>query len=1156
MRLKQLKLSGFKSFVDPTTISFASQLMAVVGPNGCGKSNIMDAVRWVVGESAAKNLRGESMIDVIFNGSATRKPLSQTSVELVFDNCLGRLAGPYASYQEIAVKRILTRGGDSTYLLNGTPCRRRDIIDLLLGTGAGARGYSMIGQGTISRIIEAKPEELRLFIEEAAGVSKYKDRRRETLSRIEQTRQNLERINDIGLELEKQLQRIERQARAAKRYQELKEEERQGKLSILAFKWKMLTAEEENVQLALQNLKLNISAQEANLTQAYQQSVETREMVRQAMDELQEAQAQFYQLTTDIALGREAQEQKQREQQRLAHEKKQWENALANNLLLQEQEKNIVVNVSQKQKELEDLQRDQQAQLRVHISQLTLHEQQQLQWQSVWDCLHTEQSRILRVKEISALTLKNLNQRRHELHLRIEKLQGQVENIRLQSLDLDSQCHPNSLPPLQEEIARMEQQRAVVLIHQTQYREQLKQLDKEKSQIEAEYRQLLNKEVTLKAQRNTCLQLHSIHENEQVKDYVYQLIQVDEPWRQACEWVLEANLQAQIVSEICLPATGEKALYWTTAQIHSSSSRYPCLASTIKGIKPVSLIDLHAIFLADSLEDAWKLVPSLNEGESLITPDCWWIGKGWIRFRGQALERLSLLSLHEDLLATARQLVDNGQEQEQIIEKQAALHKRIEQVEDEGEQLRQQLQDTQEQFNRISLELVQHQKMKAQLDQQKIQAEYELEDCLISLNELSQNQEQTEIDHNQASTALLGFEHQQQQLLDEKRAWEAALTDEKKLVTAVQTQLHQLDLQRERHQAQLNHSAVTLKRIHEEQATHQLMLEAVDAALKNLQNPEPESLQELSAKVEYHAQLEQDLIILRERVNDFTNRFEAYEASIKRYNQEIKQLEEQLKAQQLHQQALMLQSENILASLANFNADLSFLLGIEIIGEVSAQEQKLQEISRKIAALGAINLAAIEEHQVESERKNYLDAQCQDLNQALGTLESAIKKIDAETAQRVEETFNAVNQSFMRLFPKLFGGGQASLRLSSDNLLDAGVLIMAQPPGKRNSSIHLLSGGEKALTAVALIFAIFELNPSPFCLLDEVDAPLDEVNIGRFCALVKEMSHSVQFIFITHNKITMELADYLIGVTMRELGVSRIVAVDVEQALSMVEMPV
>lgn len=1163
MHLKQLKLAGFKSFVDPSIVHFPSQLVAVVGPNGCGKSNIIDAVRWVMGESSAKNLRGESMSDVIFNGSSNRKPVGQASVELVFDNSLGRLTGPFASYSEISVKRVVTRDGESFYYLNGGRCRRKDITDIFLGTGAGARGYSIIGQGTISQLIEAKPEELRAHLEEAAGVSKYKERRRETLQRIEHTRDNLTRVADIREELDKHLQRLERQAKSAERYTLLKAEERICRAEIQALKWQEYSEKQIMKQRELQELAIRYEQQQSLLTSSNKDRFVLKEQLQDAIDQSQIIQDSLYHSGTEIARLEETIQQQEREKRRLENNKQQMQ---SDSRLIEDQLKlddNELFNCKLKAQQLEERLHNLKTEFGEKESLWQGKQNERLNWEKTWQEVQMTSNTIKNEYQLSQTNLQHSKQKRHQALLRLEKLNSEQSSISLADLHKNITELQEKQNQLKETQQFDEEQLRQTNETQTTLRSQLQDTEQQLHALQDEFHRLNSELAALKAAQKAAKQ-GARYNKEGIKEWsdkprLMDILQVEPKWQPAYEMVLGDSLSAYVLDNF-----SELWPQWSLCENHredvvtmrpldGEKQERPRLADKIQGLVPSAANHLEHIYVAGSLDEAMSWLPDLLTHESVVTANGVWLGKGWVKLsRPTEQDEIGVLARQQRIVELHLSVSDLQHKIESIRllrdEYQVQLQDNLDLI--KLHQLNLNASNEAIRNNTIAINSQEQAIFHAEKQMDSITSEkVELELLLEELNEeqLNITEKLSELESQYQSSEL-----QYQQFMNEKEAWNNALNEQSKQVESIRALLHHAELEHDREVTKIQQTLDRISRERERLQLVQTRLEELTHLYTQSVAPETELKNQLAALLIKHSEVESTLTMSREKVSQINLQLEDQEKLILNYNQEVKRVQEVISQIQMEENALSVRASSIQESLDEENLQAQVLLDRIPSGVTqSMKEDELIAISEKIKKLGAINLAAIEEFAAEQQRKMYLDEQYNDLTQALSTLETAIEKMDNETRARLENTFDEVNTSFKALFPRLFGGGRAQLELTCDNLLEAGILVMAQPPGKRNSSIHLLSGGEKAMTAVALVFAIFQLNPSPFCMLDEVDAPLDDLNISRFCDLVKEMSQFIQFLFITHNKVTMELADHLIGVTMREPGVSRLVAVDVKQALTM-----
>jgi len=1155
MRLKYIKLVGFKSFVDATKVPFPHQMTCVVGPNGCGKSNVIDAVRWVLGESSAKNLRGDAMTDVIFNGSTARKPVSQASVELVFDNSAGRMQGEYANYAEISVKRLVTRDGRSDYFLNGSKCRRRDITDLFLGTGLGPRSYAIIEQGMISRLIESKPQELRVFLEEAAGISKYKERRRETETRMQHTRDNLDRLNDVREELGNQLDKLQRQAAAARRYKELKQQERRYKSELQALRW--LATERQAEQLRLQQAEQTTELERWLTEQRGSErgSTELREQTAQSKQQLEQVQHQFYQLGNEVTrLEQQLQhhqlqrQQRQRQQQQLQQELTQLSETLA-----QDNDQQQVLAAQLLELEPEQALTDEQvveAQLRFEQ-----HEEAWLAWQDDYQAALNQAQHQL--------------QQQQQLHLQHERQRDQVAKC-AEAIDANQQQQQQLLAELehynlaatdqqrqqlQQQINAAQQQVAALSEQLNVHQQQFEQVEQQRQQQQTQQQQNLGLQSALQQalkqgthEATTMDVQHWLQQHQcPALGQVQQLLKVEQSWQLALEQLVQPWLGAWVITQP-LP---EWPLF-AGAQVVQLQVKQPpkgSVAALVSG--PLQQWSwLHCIAAVDDAAQAQQLLQQNQWLGAINQAGQLWLAGGYQASTMDAaasklLQQQQLLQVEADLTRLQQQLQDSSLRKQQLQEELKLRHQELDQAKQNLHLYQADLRSIDERF-----QWQQHQQQ--QLEQRLQQAKQQHQQLLQQLVTGQQQQQQLAEQCEQATEQLqpLDEQHwlaQRNHLQQQRQQLREALTALQQRQTMKASEVQQL-------RQQLTHYQQLAQRARQQQ-------QHLQAQLQQLKHPE----QDDDTDVEVLALTLEETLAQRELIDeqrrDLANKVHEYEEQLRQLTSgaqgvqaKIEQARMRVQSTQMELAAVQERSRSILAVLADLQQSLKPILeGLAEDANETEWQSKLERIQQAISRLGAINLAAIEEAETLAERKQYLDQQNDDLAASLATLEGAIRTIDKETRQRFKATYDAVNHGLQELFPKVFGGGNAYLELTDDDLLETGVTIMARPPGKKNSTIHLLSGGEKALTALSLVFAIFRLNPAPFCLLDEVDAPLDDANVGRFCRLVEEMSQSVQFIYISHNKVAMEMASHLAGVTMQEPGVSRLVAVDIEQAVALTE---
>ncbi len=1170
MRLTQIKLAGFKSFVDPTSINLPSNLVGVVGPNGCGKSNVIDAVRWVMGESSAKHLRGDSMADVIFNGSSDRKPVGQASIELLFDNSDGTLGDQYAEYNEISIKRQVTRDGQSSYFLNGTRCRRRDIKDIFLGTGLGARSYAIIEQGMISRLIEAKPDELRILLEEAAGISKYKERRRETETRLRHTQDNINRLNDIRDELGKRIESLRRQARQAEQYKELKQQERITRSQLLALRWQLLDKEvaEQSGKIAEQETLLE--KQVAAVRQIEAAIEDGREKPVEANLHFNQVQGKFYGVGAEIARLEQAIQHAREQGRQQKQDLEQTERARAEALSHLDSDKQQIEALTGGLAETEPGYTARHLAAESSSQRLAEMEAAMHQWQLQWDKFNESASARTQAVEVQKTRAEHLEQQLLTLTDRLRRLEEELGSARFTELDAEISTLNGEVGDIEKSIDALQDELQGLLREMIDQRENnhrcAAQLDQRRNELQG----LQSEHASLDALQQAAFgsQIDSINawlEQQGLQDTarLVQQLDVSKGWEQAVEAVLGLHLNAVCVDGLDKVARGLAALtegslgaFDTTAARPGTdrSSRAPLLADFITAPWPMESL-LAGVYAVDSLEDALSLHPRLGDSESVVTRDGVWIGGNWLRVtrnvdekagvlsREQSLKRLktSLNNVHatvENLQETSRQ---GSQRLKELEEKREALQASLNGKAHERTRLREQLSARQANWQQLKMHCA---KLRGEVDEIRARISRDDSELAAGRNRLVAEIEQIELVANQRD-ALIRQRDDLRSELDRIRAQARADKDAThELGLKLHTMRTQLDVTRSnlaRMENQLGH----LDRRHHD----------LTNALCEGEKPVASFSRDLEVRLKERLTVETELAQARRTVENCDEELRQSDDRRHRTEQEVQQVRERLEQLRMSGQEIRVRRQTLEEQLAEGDFKLPQL--IEEMPPAANEhdwQQELEQLMRKAQRLEPVNLAAIDEFNQESERKSYLDAQHEDLTKALTTLENAIGKIDRETRTRFKETFDKVNEGLQHMFPRLFGGGRAYLELTGDNLLDTGVTVMARPPGKKNSTIHLLSGGEKALTAIAMVFAIFELNPAPFCMLDEVDAPLDDNNVVRFCSLVAEMSKRIQFVFITHNKVTMEMAHQLIGVTMSEPGVSRLVAVDVDEAVGWAEV--
>lgn len=1178
MRLKSIKLAGFKSFVDPTTVPFSSNMTAVVGPNGCGKSNIIDAVRWVMGESSAKNLRGESMTDVIFNGSNARKPVGQASIELIFDNADATAPGEFARFNEISVRRRVSRDNQSEYFLNGTRCRRRDITELFLGTGLGPRSYAIIEQGMISRLIDARPEDLRLYIEEAAGISKYKERRKETESRMRRTQENLDRLADLRDELGRQLGHLQRQAQAAEKYKAYKQEERQKKAEMAAMRWQSL---DQALQLGREAVRESELTQEkllAERTHAEALLEQLRDQQHDASDQFNRVQASYYEVGAAIA----------RVEQTLAHQKERIQRLAEEAQQLQSEEAELTMALQQDQLQLENLEADlleaepalalALAQAESTQSLLADAESNMAQWQQDWERFTHQSADSRQQAEVSQTRIRNREDALQKLAARQRRLQDEKDL-------LSRQIGQDELSGLREQCLQLGEARDALLAQSDavtldleQQRAQLAEAEADLNRLRQSYQAargaLASQQTLLEAQlgdQDAALQAWLQHNGLSSQVPLIRRLRVEAGWENAVEWMLGGLAHGVLVPslDVALREYTTQTTQQTTQQTSESLPNGLALleAPSHEGARDGLLklllntedadaagapLLLSRIRPVDSLAQALAERHTLDAATSLVTPEGIWVGANWLRMppAGQAAE--GVIATQRKVEALAQQVATLAGQEAELAQSVAQHRQGLLQLEQTRESLRRQVSDAEQQLSRAQAEASAMAARSEQIRVRILRLDEEFAELAGQILEEEADLSETREVWHAAMQALEADADQREQLLaarDQQREGLDLLRQSARH-DRDQAHQHQLTLQ------DLLNQRNGLRQACERLAGQAERLQARSLQLRDDREAAIEPLEALALSLE--TQLERQLIEesaltqARQQLEENDRQLRETEQGRHRLEQQQQQVRSQLERQRMETQALEIRGSGYLAQLAEMQVTLHEILqGLPAEAAEQDWETALQQLEARIQRLGPINLAAIDEYTAQSTRKVYLDQQHQDLADAMETLENAIRKIDRETRQRFKETYDQVNQSLQELFPKVFGGGSAYLALTGEDLLETGVTIMARPPGKKNSTIHLLSGGEKALTAIALVFSIFRLKPAPFCMLDEVDAPLDDANVGRYASLVKSMSQQVQFIYITHNKIAMEVADQLMGVTMHEPGVSRLVSVNVEEAAAL-----
>ena len=1169
MKLDKIKLSGFKSFVDPTTIIIKGNLTALVGPNGCGKSNIIDAVRWVMGESSAKHLRGGHMSDVIFNGSSGRKPVSMASVELIFDNSEGKVGGEYAKYSSISIRRQVNREGVSHYALNGTRCRRKDITDLFLGTGLGARSYAIIEQGTISRMVESKPDELRVHIEEAAGISKYKERRHETETRMRHTRENLERLDDLREEVEKQLANLKKQAEKAEKFTHLKKQERQYKRELLAIRWNSHHQNSEQLdsklkEIATEHNRLFVLLRDAERT------IDAKRIQQKEQQQLLDAiQEDYYQIVTEVSGLQQAIKHNETSHQETVIEIDRLKQQAEHSNKECEQDKLQLAEIKETLLEAEQQHIILEEQLAEKVIIKETIEEAQAAWQKQWEEYISESSQYKEQAEVERVKLSQLNKQSQQFQQRLEKLQ--LERNELSSTDLKTEIESldSSIELIETDREDLQQQLEAIYQQIIQQRQQLKEQQNQLHQYRSELHPMNGKITSLELLQQHAmgkdkkkllqwLEQMDLSQNQRLAEF----LDVENGWETAVETVLNSYLEAICVDNIehviqKLSTLEEQSLVLfqaDTGQQPVAAVKNGTLLEKIKAPFDLSGL-LTGIYYAQTMDNAIKQRSNLKAYESIVTRKGDWLGRDWIKIAGEDSSKTGVLQREKELRGLKQRQIGLQEDIDVLQEQIEEIEQQLKEAENSRENLQQRDKTLGSEYSAKSAQFSAYSAKQEQQQLRLNQISLEIEEIINEISELAETADESENSKQEAEEIIVqladkkqSLDEQNQKLQNRQYTNNLSINETQKSSHAVQGKIESLKVT----------ATLTTKQIERLQLQNQQASKRIDELENKLNStltPLDEEKLHLEEFIDKKDRLEARLQEERSKQQIIEKQTTEIAEQHIRIQRQMEQQKELLDKVRFEQQDSNVRQQTITEQLAEIEANPEQVLET-LSAEAEEQEWKkrVETFSKQIERLGSINLTAIEDYKTQSERINFLNEQRDDLLQALHTLDQAISKIDKESRQRFKETFDKINQGLQIKFPKLFGGGQAYLELTEADLLEAGVNIIARPPGKRNSSIHLLSGGEKALTAVALVFSIFDLNPAPFCLLDEVDAPLDDANVVRFSQMVEEMSETVQFLYISHNKVTMEIAKQLTGVTMKEPGVSRMVSVDIDEAVEMAEI--
>lgn len=1176
MRLTEIKLAGFKTFVDPAVVPVPGNLVGVVGPNGCGKSNVIDAVRWVLGESRASALRGESLQDVIFNGSATRKPVGRASVELIFDNSAGKAAGQWKAYSEIAIRRVIQRDGESSYYINNIHVRRRDVTDMFLGTGVSGRGYAIIEQGMISRIIEARPQELRTFLEEAAGITRYHEKRHETGLRLTDARDNLQRVDDILEELEKQQQHLEAQAAQATRYQDLQQQLTATQYALWTLRRQQAAQSRFEAQAEIERLAQETEVIRSGTQAAVEKLDELRVHHRTVNDRQHQIQGGLYAADGEIA----------RIEQSIRHirlNREQLDRQIAEAAL---QLQNHGQQLNEVNENLLSWQNELEQTVDCHVSCAEEHALEAGKLPHMELAAHSDQGQLTGLREKLALARQNeklqQNQQAYaektlqQLVVRRERLleeqanQPEIDPVQLDGLQQESAEFAALLAQKRDSLSELEAQLHVVQQERDAVQQTVQSLQRDLAQANArcDVLQRLQDQIEDNQDLNiwmTALQLDLLPR-------LWQQISVEPGWETALEAVLRERIQAVIVDQL------EQVLDWENGKERQRPpakwSVCECVPADqpagshdggkpdLRAWKPLNtLLDcqnpavqgvlenwLHGVFIADSLELALTERPQLVPGEMLVTAEGHGVTSCGVSYFAPDSAVHGILQRQREIAQIREEC---GQTEQSIVSRQQTLveaEQCYQHIAAEIVQIRREIEEVRTQQHDRQIQVVQLTQQIERVAQQQARFETGLADLAVQIEEELSQKYQTETELAACEAERVELEVQVNQAQSVSQSSGQVLAAQYALVQRLSDKLREAAFSEQNCQSRIADCEQRIGMI----TRNRVVLDESIQKLRDTRANLDES--SLTAEAEHwqvqRNQHEQVLMATRHELENISDTLRETEQARMQAEQRLRELSEMVGQARLREQEAGMTEAQFADKLAELG-EVSSEIMQQSVNESSAKLQtRINRLTGEIAALGAVNLAALQELEELKSRRIHLDEQSHDLREAIATLERAIHQIDRETRERLQETFSQVNQNLSELFASIFGGGFAELVLSGEDILDAGVQLNAHPPGKRNSSIHLLSGGEKALTALALVFSLFRLNPAPFCLLDEVDAPLDDSNAARFCELVKRMSEETQFLFISHNKIAMQMAQQLIGVTMREQGVSRVVTVDIGKVMA------
>jgi len=1143
MRLKKIKLAGFKSFVDATNVNFPKQMTCVVGPNGCGKSNIIDAVRWVLGESSAKNLRAEDMTDVIFNGSTQRKPVSQSSVELVFENTQGRIKGSLADRNEVSIKRIVTRERKSTYFLNGEKCRRKDVTEIFLGTGMGARSYSIIEQGMISKLIESKPQELRVFLEEAAGISKYKERRRDTENRIKNTKINLERLEDVRHEIGKSIEKLRKQSTAAAKFKELKIKERELKSELATLRFIKFSELGATVDYSKELAITELEKHRADCTSSDRALSDLKVNKEDAQEKLDGVQKTFYSLSNELTkIEQQITHTKQQQNKLKLDIQKTIDSILKSQLLLTSEKDEIKLLIEEIEAITPALEIKQE---KFEQAQDILLQKQELLDAVIgkWERQLQEKSQLSNKLTQASANLESEKRATSQSKSRLLELQQEIEHTKQESsIDVTSNLE-----------TQLDKINSAIKTHQNDSDKANSLSDDITAKIND---QNINIEANQKALRKLESKLDSLN---------YLQNESDSSKDQIAIWLKDNNIDNEsILTHINIKDGWEAAVENALAFIGNPlliadlPDKLPSahLSAIIKNSGKPKINTLASVIESKFTPDIFNLIELHNDNtpqDTLSIDQTGTLRQGnWIHV-GSDSAQSGYFTRKKEIQAVEIDTKSSTLKIKKMEEIKLELIKELEKTTSNKTDTDNEIRKFESQQISISTELKIKREQQDSVQKKITRLESQIEDTEIAIEQSDENTLALEFTIEELNEESLISEEEHPEIERKKNELTTQTTLLRNEQDNNKTSLHQLQVQHSGATSKLSALKSNLARSEELIGQHKEESELLTIELEETHIPLEEFIESQQTKLEEHADAEDNLVLTKNSVEIINGKIIDAEKGQSSIKDKENHIQEKINNFTLDGERHRMKANSFLTILADLKVNMKDIS--ETISDEANEEKwekNLEATTSNIQKLGAVNLAAIEEFEKENARKQYLDQQNDDLVGAIETLEAAIAKIDKETRAKFKETFTNVNNGLQDLFPKVFGGGSAYLALTDDNLLEAGVTIMAQPPGKKNSTIHLLSGGEKALTALSLVFSIFKLNPSPFCMLDEVDAPLDDVNVGRFCNLVQEMSETVQFIYISHNKVAMEMAHQLAGVTMHEPGVSRLVDVDIAEAHNLI----